>query len=179
MSEQLITLYDIQSKVGAWSPNTWKTRFVLNYKQLPYKTEWVSLPDVEPILRSIGAKPAGDGGLFYSLPVIEVRPTIIEDSGKIAAYFEKKCPDHPLFPEGSLAMQSIVVDWLCKEIMWPQRLSLPLTPHILDERGAHYWRESRKRWYGQDVEEFAKTGQEREEAWEHVEKAHRPSGIHV
>jgi len=176
MSDKTITFYDIASKVGAWSPNTWKTRFVLNYKQLPYKTEWVSLPDIQPFLKSIGAKPAAGGGRVYTLPVISIPsddggpPTIVEDSGKIAAYLDKEYPEHPLFPEGSHAIQGIVIDWLASKIMYPETLSFPLTPPILDERAAEYFRESRKKWHGKDVDEYATPGPEREAAWAFLEK---------
>ena len=54
MSEEYI-LYDLPSKDGpaCWSPNTWKTRAALNFKRVPYKTEWTTYPDLEPKLKSL------------------------------------------------------------------------------------------------------------------------------
>ncbi|KAK5457229.1 hypothetical protein LTS15_005010 [Exophiala xenobiotica] len=48
MSDEVI-LYDLPSKQGkSWSLNPWKTRLVLNYKSIPYKTEWTEYPDLKP-----------------------------------------------------------------------------------------------------------------------------------
>jgi hypothetical protein len=53
MSSQTI-LYDLPSKQGtAWSLNPWKTRLILNFKGIDYKTEWVEFPDVEPKMKSL------------------------------------------------------------------------------------------------------------------------------
>jgi hypothetical protein len=65
-SSQEVVLYDLPSQQGvAWSLNPWKSapinpnpqynntntqkaRMVLNYKKIPYTTEWVEYPDLEP-----------------------------------------------------------------------------------------------------------------------------------
>ena len=53
MNEEFV-LFDIPGKDGlAWSPNVWKVRAVLNYKKLPYKTEWIEFPDIEPKLKEL------------------------------------------------------------------------------------------------------------------------------
>lgn len=53
MSEELL-LFDIPSKEGrAWSPNVWKVRAVLNYKKIPYRTEWIEFPDIEPKMKEL------------------------------------------------------------------------------------------------------------------------------
>ncbi|CZR69457.1 uncharacterized protein PAC_19357 [Phialocephala subalpina] len=53
---QLI-LYDLPSKDPrqCWSYNPWKTRLVLNYKKLDYKTVWTEYPDIEPTLKDQSA----------------------------------------------------------------------------------------------------------------------------
>ncbi|KAF8515792.1 hypothetical protein BU17DRAFT_93208 [Hysterangium stoloniferum] len=105
MSEPKITLFDISSfcKPQAWSPNTWKARLVLNYKQIPYKTVWVSFPDIEDTLKNIGGKPTGfkpnKGGNapLYTLPAILDEsgdtPVVIADSLAIAEYLDAKYPE--------------------------------------------------------------------------------------
>ncbi|KAF4617880.1 hypothetical protein D9613_006292 [Agrocybe pediades] len=71
-----ITFYDIPSDcVGAWSSNTWKTRFCLNYKGIPYNTVWVEYPDIEELSKKLGLKPTGKAFWdaskdYYSLPAI-------------------------------------------------------------------------------------------------------------
>ena len=53
MSQEYV-LFDLPGKDGrAWSPNTWKVRSVLNYKKVPYQTEWIEFPDIVPKLRDL------------------------------------------------------------------------------------------------------------------------------
>jgi len=68
-------LYDLPSREGiAWSLNPWKTRLVLNYKGIDYKTEWVEFPDVESKIKSLGLGPnpkdAPGYWTDYSIPAI-------------------------------------------------------------------------------------------------------------
>ena len=66
-------------------------RIALNYKRLPYRTEWVEYPDIEATLRAIGGAPTakvslndGSGGKkdHYTLPAIHDSHTnaVITDS---------------------------------------------------------------------------------------------------
>ena len=75
-----IVFFDIPSlaKGKAWSPNTWKVRYVrdlelivigtdavlrrfcLNIKNIPYKTVWVEFPDIENLCKKIGAEATGE-----------------------------------------------------------------------------------------------------------------------
>lgn len=52
MTSEKYTLLDIPSNINGrclcWSLNTWKVRAVLNYKNLPYDTEWTEFPDIAP-----------------------------------------------------------------------------------------------------------------------------------
>lgn len=69
MAEQVI-LFDIENVHGVCSsPNSWRSmiiftvlvfvanflpaRLVLNYKSIPYKTEWVEYPDLAPKFKSL------------------------------------------------------------------------------------------------------------------------------
>ncbi|KAH7153819.1 hypothetical protein DER46DRAFT_611994 [Fusarium sp. MPI-SDFR-AT-0072] len=49
MSENEITFFDIPSRSPqvCWSMNTWRTRLLLNYKGLDYKTEWLEYPEIK------------------------------------------------------------------------------------------------------------------------------------
>jgi hypothetical protein len=45
------------------------TRLALNHKRLPYRVEYVSLPDIEPRLQELGIPPSSHNPLFkYTLP---------------------------------------------------------------------------------------------------------------
>jgi len=44
--ESQIIFYDIASDkpLRTFAPNPWKTRLALNFKGIPYRTEWVRIP---------------------------------------------------------------------------------------------------------------------------------------
>ncbi|KAI0699939.1 hypothetical protein C8T65DRAFT_658659 [Cerioporus squamosus] len=102
-----IVFYDIPGVVKgkAWSPNTWKTRYALNVKGIPYKTVWVEYPDIEALCKKIGATPAEkrkDGTPLYTLPIIYDPNTksVISYSAAIARYLDSTYPHTPrLIPE--------------------------------------------------------------------------------
>ncbi|KAK0457990.1 uncharacterized protein EV420DRAFT_405013 [Desarmillaria tabescens] len=114
MSSKLITLYDIPTKLpdAPGSPNTWRTRYSLNMKKLPYQTVYVELPDIEPLAKQIGAAPTGtkhDGVTpLYTVPIIHDHATgaVISESAAIAAYLDKTYPSGPtLVPAGTMPLQ--------------------------------------------------------------------------
>ncbi|OBZ65471.1 hypothetical protein A0H81_14597 [Grifola frondosa] len=67
-----ITLFDVKCILDppAWSPNTWRTRFVLNYKRLSYHTEWIAYPDIGNVLSSAGVPPTRSTAPLYTVPAI-------------------------------------------------------------------------------------------------------------
>jgi len=109
----MITFFDIPSTfpAQAWSPNTWKTRFSLNYKGIPYKTAWIEYPDIEEHCKKLGIQAVdtkADGRPHYTLPAIYDSTTglAIGDSIQIAEYLDKQYPDTPkLIPAGTEALQ--------------------------------------------------------------------------
>jgi hypothetical protein len=53
MASQVI-LYDLPSQKGnAWNFNCWKTRLILNFKGVDYKTQWVEYPDIAPTWKEL------------------------------------------------------------------------------------------------------------------------------
>ena len=73
MSNNEIILYDLPSKdpCKSWSLNPWKTRLVLNYKGLPYKTEWTEYPDLASKFSSLGVpKNTAEGVPPYTSPCV-------------------------------------------------------------------------------------------------------------
>lgn len=58
--QDLLTLYDVPTKrtdVSSWSLNVWKTRMVLNYKNISYKTVWLKHSEIAPTLSGFGTPP--------------------------------------------------------------------------------------------------------------------------
>jgi glutathione S-transferase len=145
-----------------------RTRFVLNYKRLRYRTVWVELPDVETTLRSIGARPSShrsDGRPVYSLPVIvdHIRnpqaPEVLSNPSNIADYLEVMYPARPVFPEGSRALQSLFVHYVQEVLSKPLLpIMVPLSAQRLPER-------SQSHFLSQNVPNHLPPGPQRERAW--------------
>ena len=54
-----IVLYDLASTQNVcFSPIVWRIRLILNYKQIPYRTVFLELPDIEPTLKALYAFPS-------------------------------------------------------------------------------------------------------------------------
>ncbi|KAK5273614.1 hypothetical protein LTR96_000214 [Exophiala xenobiotica] len=93
MSDEVI-LYDLPSKQGtSWSLNPWKTRLVLNYKSIPYKTEWTEYPDLKPKFEKFLITTAWPwpGPVFLSLVRLDQSVTIpsAQRPGQAAMVCEK------------------------------------------------------------------------------------------
>ena len=143
-------------------------RVVLNYKGLPYRTEWVEYPDIEPTLRSIGGEPTakvplddGSGGEkdHYTLPAIHDSSTgaVITDSWAIAEYLDTNYPSTPrIFPFSG-----------CQTSIWVFRstfagrmfgdvyeIIVPRVVGILREGSVGYFIKTREKQFGRKLEEM-------------------------
>ncbi|KAF8192119.1 hypothetical protein BJ912DRAFT_1031383 [Pholiota molesta] len=108
-----IILYDLVSLCPdvAWSPNTWKARLCLNFKGIPYKTEWVEWPDIKAVYEKHGIEATSrnpDGSWRYTLPVVHDPSTgvTISDSFVIAEYLDKTYPMPQIFPHHTQGLQA-------------------------------------------------------------------------
>ncbi|KAJ1301081.1 hypothetical protein OPQ81_003499 [Rhizoctonia solani] len=115
-----IIFYDlINANRQTWSPNTYKTRLCLEYKGLPYRTEYLTLPEIESKMKELGAPPVKDTPPQYTLPVIadpaddpNGRPHYIGDSFKIAMYLDEKYPAPqyaPIFKPSTRSLQHLFI----------------------------------------------------------------------
>ncbi|KAF9519898.1 hypothetical protein BS47DRAFT_1387833 [Hydnum rufescens UP504] len=103
-----IVLYDIPRNVPAgqggsgWSPNTLKSRIALNYKGIPFTTEWVEYPDIAPKFKALGLAPNPEG-TPYTAPVIRYTPPgskegqYTMDSSAIADFLDRTFPARALY----------------------------------------------------------------------------------
>ena len=97
-----IVFYDIASREPrtTFAANPWKIRLALNLKAVPYKTEWVEMPDITSVREKLGV-PANrtlpDGTPYHTLPVIHDQATgaIVGDSFEIALYLDHQYPNGP------------------------------------------------------------------------------------
>ncbi|KAK1232069.1 hypothetical protein PQX77_004787 [Marasmius sp. AFHP31] len=156
-----IEFYDISSKLGevTWSPNTFKTRYTLNYKGLAYKHIFVEYPDIKSVCEKIGAAPTDknpDGSPLYTFPVIRDLSTgaVVSDSAAITQYLEKQYPDKPtLIPSGTLALHNAFDDALKTKLGNLFPLLLPKVPGVLNPPSEEYFERTRKAKFGVPLSE--------------------------
>ncbi|KAH7890789.1 hypothetical protein F5I97DRAFT_1798953 [Phlebopus sp. FC_14] len=168
-----IIFYDIPSQMAgnAWSPNTWKTRYALNIKGIPYKTEWVEYPDIAQVAKKIGAPPTGtssDGSPSYTLPIIQDPNTgkVISDSFLIAEYLDETYPGgNVLFPPGTKPLMQALEHGVVGAIESLFLFQLALTCPQLNPPSEKYFRSTREAAYGMKIEEFSPEGAKREADW--------------
>ncbi|KAF8886761.1 hypothetical protein BD779DRAFT_1646039 [Infundibulicybe gibba] len=160
-SPNLITLYDIPTtKAETWSPNVWKVRMTLNYKRIPYQTEWVELSDISEVAKEIGAKPTTplpDGTMLWTCPMLmdpnhlnsEGKPTVLSDSNIIVAYLDKMYPERKVIPEGTAALHNAWTRFIEQNVtmrLFP--IVAPFYSPLLSERSNEYYIRTREKWFG-------------------------------
>ncbi|KAG5652519.1 hypothetical protein H0H81_004750 [Sphagnurus paluster] len=167
-----ITFYDIPCKVTdkSWSPNTWKTRYSLNFKRLPFDTTWVEFPDIPAVSKKIGALPtsAKAGAPHHTLPAIHDPSTgsTIADSVLIAEYLDATYPDTPkLFPPGTRALQLAFIDAFMLRLRPIQEFVMLPIYNILNPASEGFFRSTREETFGRTLEQIAPTGAAGEEQW--------------
>ncbi|KAL7924847.1 hypothetical protein ACQKWADRAFT_286149 [Trichoderma austrokoningii] len=150
------TLLDIPTKAPrvCWSMNTWRTRILLNYKGLDYKTEWVEYPHIKSRLNQ--HIPPNEQGRQFTLPTIQTPDgSYLMDSYKIAEFIEEK------YPSPSLALDSPVQlrfrDSLMKFMGKLQPVYVPgVAAQLLGEESLEYFHATRQEDVGMPLEEFGK-----------------------
>ena len=171
----MLILYDIPSlhPDNLWSPNVWKTRLALNYKALPYRTEWIEYPAIEPLARKLGVRPTGfkaDGVTpEYTLPIVHDPSTgvAVADSFPIALYLEETYPDSPrLFPEGTKAVMKAWDDrW--HETFCAKGLRVLLPNVRMGPGSEEYFKTTKAAKLGKErFEDIAPRGEERRKCFE-------------
>uniref|UniRef100_A0A8H7XQ77 GST N-terminal domain-containing protein n=1 Tax=Psilocybe cubensis TaxID=181762 RepID=A0A8H7XQ77_PSICU len=173
-----IIFFDLPSTLpgNAWSPSTFKTRYTLNYKGIPYTTQWVEYPDVEAVSKKLGIKPTTtnpDGSDHYTLPAIYDPSTgvYLADSILIAEYLDKTYPDTPkIFPHNTVGLQHAFNEALetALDPLW--EFILPDTCPILNPRSNVYFRRTREHAFGMTLEELRPSGERAVTRWEELKK---------
>ncbi|KAI0315620.1 hypothetical protein OF83DRAFT_1173644, partial [Amylostereum chailletii] len=176
MSIPKLTFYDLMSKAEDLSsrpssPNTWKIRYALNIKKIPYETVWLETADVNPTMKQLGVPPTAvrGGRPFYSVPTIYDPSTqkAVTDTIHILIYLEEQYPEHTplLFPKATRPLQTAFTDTFFAN------LSAHMIPIMLfgvydrlSPRSQAYFRESREQWFGKRLEDVVLEGEARERA---------------
>lgn len=165
MTEQII-LYDIPSQQGTgWSLNPWKTRLFLNYKNIPYTTQWVAYPEIATLLKSFGLPPAADSQK-YTIPALRTKDgKYIMDSDKIATYLDEQYPNPPL--PLSLPEDAEIAKFFGGMIGPSRGLWMPLVPkNVLLPQCAEYFTRTREEDFcgGKSLEDYRES-QDHEKIW--------------
>ncbi|KAL7789148.1 hypothetical protein V8C37DRAFT_386848 [Trichoderma ceciliae] len=156
MSSGTYTLFDIPSKAPrvCWSMNTWKTRLLLNYKGLDYKTEWVEYPEINARLNQ--HVPPNEKGPQFTLPAIQMPDgSYVMDSYKIADIIEQK------HPEPSLALNTPVQlrfsNILANFMGQLMPIFVPgVAQRILGEESLDYFLTTRQKIVGMPLDDYGK-----------------------
>ncbi|TFB02959.1 hypothetical protein CCMA1212_005315 [Trichoderma ghanense] len=170
MASQQITLFDLPSKEpnGTWSLNPWKTRLLLNYKGLDYKTEWLHYPEIAPRLSP--HLPPNETGKAYTIPAILFPDgTYLMDSAKIASAIEQRYPSPPAHLSSPIVPQ---IENLTLETITPL---FPILMHkisqvIITDKDYDYWVGQHTRALGMPLDEY-----ERQAGGEKVWNAAQPA----
>ncbi|KAF8965876.1 hypothetical protein BDZ97DRAFT_1810125 [Flammula alnicola] len=167
-----IIFYDIPSTRpgNAWSPNTWKTRYCLNFKGIPYKTEWIEYPDIEEHCKKFGILETSkntDGRPHYTLPAIHDPSTgvYLADSFLIAEYLEKTYPTPSLFPHNTLGLQTPFNDTYGGQMDALWNFILPATCLVLNPPSEEYFRRTREKLFGTTLEDLVPKGENAVVEW--------------
>ncbi|KAK0482764.1 hypothetical protein IW261DRAFT_1550505 [Armillaria novae-zelandiae] len=165
-----IIFYDIPSKlpINAWSPNSWKARYALNYKGIPYRTEWVEYPDIEGLYKTLGIPASAtkkDGVTpYYTLPLLRDLSTgaIISESAAIVEYLETTYPDTPrLIPPGTRALHAAFIAAFESKMKAAEPFNIPAADVILSPRSEVFYRKQREEWSGVTIEDMILHGEHR------------------
>jgi len=160
MADELI-LYDLPSRQGkCWSLNPWRTRLILNFKGIPYKTEWIEYPDLRPTFQKFGIPP-NPTGFQYTSPTVRLPDgTYVMDSRKIADALEARYPNPPSLQLDSPYQARLEALW--DKIVTPLRtVFVPLVPKIfLNPRSQEYFVADREKTVGMSLDKYGEGAEE-------------------
>ncbi|KAF5020101.1 hypothetical protein F66182_7864 [Fusarium sp. NRRL 66182] len=154
MSSEQYVLFDLPSRdpLGAWSLNPWKTRFLLNFKGLDYKTEWLEYPDIKPTLEPhVSANPSTK---TWTIPTVRFPDgTYIMDSNKILERIEKEHPEPSVHSDSPVLSKLFeIMPKIMKSI---QPIYLNAVPErLLNDKSLPYWHETRTGMVGMPLDQY-------------------------
>ena len=142
-------------------------RMVLNFKNMPYRTEWVEYPDISPKFKSLGIPPNPKelNAFEYSIPAMRVSGgECIMDSLAIAKALEAMQPQPPLhLDNGYIDRTQGAVG---KTLMALAPMAMPRVPvKVLREKSQPYFNETREKRFGMPLSELAKS-EKAQNAWQ-------------
>lgn len=153
----------------------------LNYKRIPYRTQWVEFQDIGEVGKAIGAPPTtpipdGSGNMLWTVPMlvdpnhlnVEGKPTVLSDSANIVKYLEDAYPERKVIPEGTEALHRAWRDVIYQNITSKvAMIVVPLCPDVLSPRAKEYFVSTREAWSGGPLKDFCP---DHAKAWEDLKE---------
>ncbi|EKM75008.1 hypothetical protein AGABI1DRAFT_116585 [Agaricus bisporus var. burnettii JB137-S8] len=174
----MISFYDLTAKppFKTVSVNSWKIRYALNFKNLPYKTLYFEFPDMAKEFSKVGIPPSSVSadGPSYTVPSLidDSTNTRISESFTIALYLDKQYPDTPkLFPAGTEALQAAFHEEFYKVMSPTFPFFFPKAGNVLNKPSDDYFAATRAKMFGMSMADFEPKGEARVEAWKKVKDA--------
>ncbi|KAK0430511.1 hypothetical protein EV421DRAFT_1721502, partial [Armillaria borealis] len=154
--------------VNAWSPNTWKVRYALNFKGIPYCTEWVEYPDIEGLYKAFGIPASATKKdrvtPYYTLPLLRDPSTgaIISESAAIVEYLDATYPDTPrVIPPRTRVLHTAFVAAFESQLKAIGPFTKPGVSAILSPRSEAFFRKTREESVGVTVGDILPPGEHR------------------
>lgn len=153
------------------STNRPTARLALNYKGLPYRTEWIEYPDIAPKFKALGIPPnaPGTSNYEYSVPAARISGgSYVMESRAIAKALEELQPEPSLHLDNGYVDRAQAVAGKVQNALVPT--GLPRIPvKLLNPASEKYFRETREKRFGMTLEELAKSDKAGENAWKAAE----------
>ncbi|QIW99553.1 hypothetical protein AMS68_005071 [Peltaster fructicola] len=162
-----IVLYDFDNRAQpqtCWSYNVWKTRLVLNYKNIPYTTIWTNHTALGSTLAATGLPPKTNGSP-YTVPTIRCSDaSMVTESAVIAAKLEELHPSPTIHLDESLQAAAEKVNGSIAMPLFAEYMPRLGRDIIPDEALADF-RASREKRFGMNLEELQRV-KGGEKAWQ-------------
>ena len=144
-------------------------RYALNYKGIPFKTEYVKHIELEKVMKEKGIPPSSNlhptATYKYALPSIFDTSTGVgvSESHHIAEYLDKTYPDTPkVIPPGTEVLQTAWIEAVMTNFGALWQFSMPKTLNlIVDDESREYFHRTRTFMFGKDLNDLTPKG----EAW--------------
>lgn len=148
-------------------------RLVLNYKSIPYRTEWIEYPDLRPTFQSLNIPPNDptlNPNASYSSPAVLLPDSrYIMDSLLIAQEIEKLQPEPSLGLDTDFPNRTQAIVASIQKPLGP--IMMPRVPEmLLNPRSAEYFYETRAKRWAMPLQELAKSERAGEVAWRGAEE---------
>ncbi|KAI8990754.1 hypothetical protein BDF20DRAFT_840676 [Mycotypha africana] len=140
-----------------WSPNTCKTRYALNLKQIPYETKWVNFDSIKTVIPEVTK--SDKRPLVPVIVDLTNGDKVVEDSWEIALYLEKNYSHKAgssLF-NGNPGVHRFFQNYCDHNVIVPifRMVVLEIHANVGPEELQNWFRQDRESKFGQTLEEFA------------------------